>query len=454
MQRVGRARPHDGERAHAVAERQHAAVVVEQDHRALGERACDRTVLGWIELDRRAARRGRPVGVQQPELRLLPQDPPDRPVHELLRELARVHQLGERRIADAVGQLDVDARGQRLRARLRRRAGDAVQRLQERDAPVVGHHDAGEAPFVAEQVGEQPRVGGGRDAVDLAVGVHDRAGAVAHGALERRQQHVLELARADGRGPEVATRSRRRVAGEVLERRDDPRRLEAADVRGAERPDEVRVLAERLLDATPAVVAHDVEHGREALVHPDRAHALADPRRHRLHELDVERRRHRQRRREDRRAERGEAGQALLVRDRRDAEPRPPDELGLQLGELSACRRPVPPARSRTRGSGARGRGAWPHRTGGRARTRTAGERRCRRRRSRRSRRCSAAPPSPRSSSRRGARRHGRSAVGRRRPTGAGGVRRDWTWTSSRRTARRERRNSFGRGVYQIRLDT
>ena len=64
------------------------------------------------------------------------------------------------------------------------------------------------------------------------------------------------------------------------------------------------------------------------MLSPDRA-------RHPLDELGVEGRRPRERRREDRRAERGEPGQALLVRDRGDAEPRARDELCLQRGELA-----------------------------------------------------------------------------------------------------------------------
>ena len=94
--------------------------------------------------------------------------------------------------------------------------------------------------------------------------------------LERREQHVGELARADRDGGEVAARLRGGVADEVLERRDDARRLEAAHVGGADRADEVRVFADGLLDAAPACVAHDVEHGSEALVHADRAHVVAD----------------------------------------------------------------------------------------------------------------------------------------------------------------------------------
>ena len=75
-----------------------------------------------------------------------------------------------------------------------------------------------------------------RHAVDVAVGVHHRArAALAHRHLERRQDHVAQLARPHRDRRVVAGRLRRGVAGEVLERRDDAARLEPAHVGGADR---------------------------------------------------------------------------------------------------------------------------------------------------------------------------------------------------------------------------
>ncbi len=231
-------------------------------------------------------------------------------------------------------QLDVDARRQRQRARLAGRGRDAVHDLHERDRPVVRDDDALEAPLVAQHAGQQPRVGRDRQPVDVAVGVHDRArAALPDRHLERREQHVAQRARADRDRRVVAGRLRRGVAHEVLQRRDDAARLQPAHVRAADHADEVGILAERLLDAPPAVVAHDVEHGREALVDADRVHALPDRARHALDEIGVEGRRPRQRGREDGGVEGGEAGQALVVRDRRHAEPRARDQVLLPRGE-------------------------------------------------------------------------------------------------------------------------
>ena len=65
---------------------------------------------------------------------------------------------------------------------------------------------------------------------------------------------------------------------------DDPR-----SERNHQHRDQVGILAQGLLDASPAVVAHDVEHRSEPLVHADGAHVLADPPSHPLDEVGVER---------------------------------------------------------------------------------------------------------------------------------------------------------------------
>ena len=233
-------------------------------------------------------------------------------------------------------ELDVDARLEGERARLADRAGHPVHDLRERDRPVVRDHDALEPPLVAQHARQQPRVRRDRQPVDVAVGVHHRArAALPDRHLERREQHVAQRARADRDRRVVPSRLRRRVPGEVLQRRDDVARLQPADVCGADHADQIGVLAERLLDAPPAVVAHDVEHRRQPLVDADRVHALPDRARHPLHDLGVEGRRPRQRGRVDGGVERGEPRQALVVRDRGHAEPRARDELLLQRGELA-----------------------------------------------------------------------------------------------------------------------
>ena len=193
--------------------------------------------------------------------------------------------------------------------------------------------------LVPQHLGQQPGVGAGGHAVDVRVGVHHRAGAGGDRGLERRQDHVEQLAPAHRDRAVVAGGPGGRVAGEVLERGQHARALQPADVRGAEHRDQVRVLAHGLLDPAPAVVADHVEHGGQALVHAERGHVPADRGGHPLDQLGVEGGAPGDRGRVDGRAVRGEPGQALLVHQRRDAEPGPldhhpllADQLGRALG--------------------------------------------------------------------------------------------------------------------------
>ena len=213
--------------------------------------------------------------------------------------------------------------------------GDPVHGGQERDRPVVGDHRALEAPLVAQHLGEQPGVGTGRDAVDVGVGVHHRADPTDRdGRLERGQDDVAQLARPHRHRPVVAGGTRGGVAGEVLEGRDHAGGLESLHVGGAQHGHEVGVLADRLLDPTPPVVTHDVEHGRESLVHAEGGHVAADRRGHPAHQLGVPGRAPRDGGGVDRGAVRREAGQALLVHEGGDAEPGVLDDDALLVDQL------------------------------------------------------------------------------------------------------------------------
>ena len=136
-----------------------------------------------------------------------------------------------------------------------------------------------------------------------------------------------------GTGREVASAAGGGVAGEVLERGHDAGALQAPHVRGADRADQVRVLADRLLGAAPAVVAGHVEHRGEALVDAGGAHRPADPAGHLLDQVGVEGRAPAQRGRVDGGPPGREAGEALLVHLRRDAEPAGRHDLRLRGGQ-------------------------------------------------------------------------------------------------------------------------
>ena len=68
------------------------------------------------------------------------------------------------------------------------------------DAHVVGHDDAVEAPALPQDGREQLARGDAGHAVEVVVGVHDRADAgVPDGGLEREEEDVVQLPRPDVR---------------------------------------------------------------------------------------------------------------------------------------------------------------------------------------------------------------------------------------------------------------
>ena len=141
---------------------------------------------------------GRPVRVEQAQLALLQQHPPQRPVDQRLVDAAGADGV-EQRLAVAV-----DGRAARRRCRPPAPAAAASPRspatpcsvLQEGDGEVVGDDRAGEAPVVAQQVGEQRR--GRRPPGRRRCRRRSSSPSAAPPAqrhLERRQDHVGELAR-------------------------------------------------------------------------------------------------------------------------------------------------------------------------------------------------------------------------------------------------------------------
>ncbi len=119
----------------------------------------------------------------------------------------------------------------------------------------------------------------------------------------------------------------------MLERGDDPGGLQALDIGGADGADEVRVLADGLLDAAPAGVAHHVEDGRQALVDADGAHVTADGGGHAPHQAGVEGGAPGQRDGVGGGAPGGEAYQAFVVREGGDAEAVGGGDPGLGAGQ-------------------------------------------------------------------------------------------------------------------------
>ncbi|MGX1476851.1 UNVERIFIED_CONTAM: hypothetical protein RKD50_005659 [Streptomyces canus] len=332
-------------------QREQAVRVVQEHHRLLGEAAGQGAVRRRVQVDPFGGFRV-PVLVQEAQLALLEQDPAGRPVDQGLGDLARADGIDQGgAVALEGGQFDVEARREGRVGRARLGAGDPVLGLEEADAEVVGDHRAGEPPFLTQEFGQQAGVGGGRDTVRVGVRGHHRTGpALAQGELEGRQGDVGELPHARAHGREVAGAGRGGVPGEVLERGDDPRRLQTPDVRGADGAHQIRVLADRLLDPSPARVADDVQNGGQTLVDTDRAQVAADGAGHLLDQAGVPARAPGERDRIGGGPPGGEAGQALLVGQCRDAETARFGDTALGAGQ---CLR----AQRRVHGGGAEGAG-------------------------------------------------------------------------------------------------
>ena len=321
--------------------------VVAQQHDALrGDLAGEGTVRRRVAQRLRRGRFDRP-SFEQAELELRAKDAANGGVDRREGQPTRRDRFAQWR-AEAVGagQLDVEPGVDRYRGGLDRIGGDPVKVGELPYGEVVRDHAALEAPFVAQDRGQEVAIGEARDPVDLLIHVHHRAGtAVAHNGFERPQVDVSQLALADVRGRPVETALRCAVTDEVLGRGDDARRavccLQAADEGDPHRGHEVWVLAERLLGAPPARVAAHVEHGREALVGAHGPHLLANRVAERRGERRVPRARQADGLREDRRLSRHQPAADLLVHDGRDAEPGPRGEVLLdRVGErrgFSGC---------------------------------------------------------------------------------------------------------------------
>ena len=128
-------------------------------------------------------------------------------------------------------QLDVDARRRAPpRPPSAQSSAVAVQLLEEARSRSSRRRPCPRSPRSSRSSSvSSAAIGRRRDAVEVGVRVHHRAhAALADRHLERRQQHVGELARSDRDRREVAPALRGRVADEVLERRDDAGGLEPA----------------------------------------------------------------------------------------------------------------------------------------------------------------------------------------------------------------------------------
>ena len=205
-------------------------------------------------------------------------------------ERALAHQLDEVQVAVGLGQFDVHAGAHREHACFRLVGGDemavrvgAVAQLPDR--VVVRDDESLEAPFLAQHVAQQPAVGVRRHAVDLVVRRHDadgaglRAIASLNGCRNVSRSTRIETFTGAQFMPDSGWPCAAKcfsVASTCFLSRNVAVALEAAHRGDAHARDEVRIFAERLLDAAPARIARHVDHRRERLM---RAARRALPRR-------------------------------------------------------------------------------------------------------------------------------------------------------------------------------
>lgn len=170
----------------------------------------------------------------------------------------------------------------------------------------VGHDQALERPFAAQQIGQQPVIAGGGHAVDIVECRHggDRTGREA--AFEWREMNLAQRLHRDVDAVVIHARANRTISGEMLRAGEHASRiaqilaLEPAHASSRHRLAEAGILARAFGDATPALVTRDIDHWCEGPVNAKRCGFERRAARGELRQIGVERSGLGQRDREDR----------------------------------------------------------------------------------------------------------------------------------------------------------
>ena len=142
--------------------------------------------------------------------------------------------------------------------------------------------------------------------------------------LKRQQEGVIEFAEAQMHRRMVPRPLTERVAHIVFQRRQQiavwP--LQTTHIGGCHFADQIRVFAECLFRAAPAHIPRDIQYRRQPLMAADALRLSADGSRHLFNQIRVPGRAVTERRGKQRRVFAQQPDQALLMKHRRDAEPR------------------------------------------------------------------------------------------------------------------------------------
>ena len=341
-------------------QRQQAALVLQQ-HDGLARRFCGQgTMLGAVgDLHGRFGAGERLLEQAQEELG--GQHAAGGGIHRGFRDTSSAHFVDQ--IGEAAAQLDVHTGQQRLARGVGRVRCHEVKPVELVHAPAIRDHKAVEAPFVAQDLLEQPGIDVAGDAVDLVVRGHDRADAGLDRGLEGHEELLADdaLGVVGRRG--VCAAFRLAMDGEMLgggehvERVDLSRRtaLQPADRRLAHRGDEERILAVGLFGAAPARIARQVEHRAERVVRALGAHLRRGDGESLLDQLRVPGAGQADRLREAGGVQRHVAVQRLAEVDRRDAQAGFVAQEGLQgIDELDSLGRDPVGAQSADKGQAMR----------------------------------------------------------------------------------------------------
>ena len=270
---VGRVGSDDGERFDLRRiKRQHARLVLQEHHGFAGSLQRQPPVGGiggeGVEL--------RHIGIrifQQPARQFDPEDIPGGAVQIAFRHLSRPDRFRESPKGVFAAQIVVEACADRQDAGLIRPGRRAVAFVHDVETATVTHHKSVEAPFAAQDLGQQLPVHVIWHTVPFVVGGHDRLGMAAFdGNLERVEMAGAKLAFRVVDRRDVPPALGLAVAGEVFQGDGDMVRidgevpaLEPSDRGQTHAGDEIRIFAVTLLGPAPARIAREIEHRREHL---------------------------------------------------------------------------------------------------------------------------------------------------------------------------------------------